>query len=148
MRIAVSAFLSLISAGCNDVTKQSDDAADFVSPEAKERHEYLVNHSRPPASLVAAIEQKVSRNPCVGNLDRWERLYSYGLDEQQDVDENKIVIDFRQAGVHGFKAGRRIGYPNEGIGNDDRSFNLVWGSFDRAKDTLDIKYCGPNMPGG
>ena len=146
MRLTVFAFLTLLPTGCEDAPRQADHPPDFISPKAANRSRYLVNSPRPPARLIEEIEQEISLDPCVRSLDRWERLYTFALDEQQKVDEDKIVIHFRQAGVHGFKAGRRIGYPLEGVNVDDRQYELVWGSYDRRTGKLSIKFCGPNVP--
>ena len=117
-----------------------------ITPEMLERHKRIMGHRKPPASLVDVVEAQVARDPCVKDLGQWERIYSFGLNDKREVDETKVLFDYRQAGVHGFQSGRRVMAPGEWMMPDDRDYDLVIGSFDRTSGKLIIEACGSNLP--
>lgn len=101
---------------------------------------------RPPVDLVNQVEAKLLAEECVGDLNCWERLYSYGFDSRRrSVDTSVVAFMFREAGVHGFRSARRITEPLTWVNLDDRAYNLVHGRYLIREQTLEIEYCGPSV---
>lgn len=104
---------------------------------------------RPPVDLVEEVEARLRDEDCVGDLRRWERLYSYDFDNRtRSVDTSVIPFLLREAGVHGFEAGRKITEPLAWVNLDDRSYDLVRGRYVVPDRRLEIEHCGPNVARG
>jgi len=141
------AWFVLAVCACGQPSDNGNDLPEVVTTEMAERYERVMAHPKPPAGLIDAVEAQVAGNDCVGGLDRWERFYSFGLNNEREVDESKILFHFREAGVHGFLRGRRVTTPAEWVNIDDRDYDLVFGSFDRTSGKLVVDFCGPNLGG-
>jgi hypothetical protein len=146
IRLAVAVLLINVLGSCGERSAQQNSLPGDMTPEMVERFKRITGHRRPPASLIKAVEAQIARDPCVGDLGRWERLYSFSLDNRREVDETKVLFGYRQAGVDGFQAGKRVTFPGEWIRPDDGDYDMVDGSFDRTTGKLIIEYCGPNLP--
>jgi hypothetical protein len=146
IRLAVVVLLIHLLGSCGEQSAQQNTLPGDMTPEMVERYKRITGHRRPPASLIKAVEAQIARDPCVGDLGRWERLYSFGLDDRREVDETKVLFGYRQAGVYGFQTGKRATAPAEWVMPDDRHYDLVSGSFDRTSGKLIIEACGPNLP--
>lgn len=145
IRLAAAALLIQTLSSCGEQSVQPGNLPEGVTPEMTERYERVIGRRKPPASLIEAVEAKVAHDPCVGDLNKWERLYSFGLDDEREVDESKVWFAFREAGVFGFRAGRRVTAPGEWVNIDNRDYNLIFGTFDRTTGKLVIDACGPNL---
>ena len=145
IRLATAVLLIQTLSSCGEQSVQPDNLPEDITPEMVERYKRVIGHRRPSAALVDAVEAKIAHDPCVGDLNKWERLYSFGLDDEREVDENTVLFDFREAGVFGFRAGRRVTAPAEWVNIDDRDYDLVFGKFDRTTGKLVIDACGPNL---
>jgi hypothetical protein len=146
IRLAVAVLLIHSLGSCGQQSVPRDTLPDGITPEMVERYKRIVGHRKPPANLIDAVEAQVARDPCVRNLDKWERLYSFGLDDRREVDESKVSFKYGRAGVYGIQAGKRVTAPEVWIMPDDRDYELVFGSYDRTSGKLSIEYCGPNFP--
>ena len=146
--LALSLLLLLSACGKENGVKADGPAPQLIGTPAQwARFARVVRHRRPTADAIDRLEATLAQNACVGSMDRWGRFYSYGLDSAGEVDEAKIDFYFRQAGIHGFRAERRITAPDEWANLDDGDYRLVIGSFDRASARIDIQVCGPNLHG-
>lgn len=146
VRFVIAALLIQTVGSCGEPSASRNDLPDGITPEMAERYERIMNHRKPSMGLVEVVEAQVARNRCVGDLNRWERLYSFGLNDRREVDETKILFHYRQAGVYGFKVGRKVTTPAEWVNLDDRDYEFVSGSFDRPSGKLVIDFCRPNLP--
>ncbi len=99
--------------------------------------------SKPAMQDILLIERSVAKLPCVGPLDRWERLYAFG-GPLRALRENEIEFTYREAGKYSFKAGRRVMRVADWYNLDDRPYRMVTGRLDRTTRRLTIDYCGPN----
>lgn len=147
VRFVIAALLTQTVGSCGEPSSSRNDLPDGITPEMAERYERIANHRKPSGGLVDAVEVQVARDRCVGDLNRWERLYSFGLNDIREVDETKILFHYRQAGVYGFQAGRKVTTPAAWVNLDDRDYALVSGSFDRPSGKLVIDFCGQNLTG-
>jgi hypothetical protein len=118
------------------------------TPEKGEECEKFARHRHPPKVILDHIDAALSQNACVGNLAKWDRLYSFNHKRgDPEVDESVIHFQFREAGRYDFKAGRRTTMPLEWLNLDDRQYDLVSGHLDVPSRNLVIEYCGPNVGG-
>lgn len=146
VRLAVTVLLLPALAYCGEQPVSRNKLPEGVTAEMVDHYRRVRAHRKPPAGLIDAVEAQVANERCVGNLSRWERLYSFGLDDKREVDETKILFGYRQAGVYGFQSGKRATSPAAWVMLDDRDYDLVSGSFDRTSGHLVIESCGPNLP--
>ena len=146
IRLAVAVLLIHAVGSCGKQSAPQNNQIEGFTPEMVERHKRYTEHRRPSASLIDAVEARIARHPCVGNLSRWERLYSFGLDDRREVDETTVLFQYAQAGVYGAKASKSVTAPEAWLTPDDREIDFVFGSFDRASGKLNVEYCGPNFP--
>jgi hypothetical protein len=107
---------------------------------------------RAPRSRVADdIEAKLAKVPCVGQIDRWERHYSFasklGSRRFREYDYRHVLIAFYQAGFEEFRSRRVFHHGAEPVRLDDRAYNLVFGDYDIPTHTVSIWTCGPNVGG-
>ena len=113
--------------------------------EKGEQCEKFARHRHPPKLILDRMDAALSQNACVGNLAKWERLYSFNHNRgEPEVDESIIQFQFREAGRYDFKAGRRTTMPLEWLNLDDRQYDLVSGHLDVPARNLVIDHCGPN----
>ncbi len=102
----------------------------------------------PDEAVIDGIERELSGHACIGDVDQWERIYFFARDHdsiREAADTNKIWIRFKQAGVHEFRAGRRIVTFDEGAGGiDDRQYRMVSGDYDVSSGRISIEHCGWN----
>ena len=103
----------------------------------------LMVAARPSASLVDRVESRLASHPCVGDLRRWQRLYSFAVTRPSFTasDQSRVAFVFRQAGVYGFVSGRRITAPEICVQIDDRNYNMVSGYYDLRSERLVIEFC-------
>ncbi|QNN65247.1 hypothetical protein H9L12_00935 [Sphingomonas rhizophila] len=145
-RFIIAPLLIQTVGSCGEPPASRNDLPDGFTPKMVEHYERITSHRKPSVELIDAVEAQVARDRCVGDLKRWERLYSFGLDDRREVDETKVLFHYRQAGVYGFKAGRKVTKPAEWVNPDDRDYALAFGSFDRQSGNLVIDFCGQNLP--
>jgi hypothetical protein len=101
---------------------------------------------RPTNAMVDPIEARLAKVPCIGDVGRWQRLFSFASRPRSPrVDTGRIDFEFREAGRYDFRAGRRITWPDSWINLDDRSYRYATGWFDRTTGRLRVEYCGPNI---
>jgi len=108
--------------------------------------ERYMAHRRPDHALTDRVEARLASHSCVGDLNRWQRLFSFSTrqDAPREIDESKVAFSFRQAGVEGFRSERRITAPEVWVQIDDRNYDFIVGYFDLATSELTIDHCGPN----
>ena len=145
LRFFIAALLVQTAGACGEPSVQRNELPDGITPEMAERYGRIMNHGKPSVGLVDALEAQIARDRCVGSLSRWERLYSFGLNDKREVDETKILFHYRQAGVYNFRAGRKVMAPLEWVNLDDGDYELVDGSYDSISGKLVIDFCGPNL---
>jgi hypothetical protein len=121
--------------------------ASLEEVEGREVCERYTAHRRPPNSLIDTVEARLASNPCVGALDRWQRLYSFANRRggTRGSDESRVAFSYRQAGVYGFHAERRVTAPEVWQQVDDRRYDFIIGSFNIDTGKITIDYCGPNV---
>jgi hypothetical protein len=104
--------------------------------------------ARPGETLVADIERRLAGAPCIGELSRWARHYRYEK-RGEEVDKKQVDISLREAGVHGFVAGRFINPPwQRGTFEvDDRPYKLAFATYDVPSRRLEVGFCGSNVEG-
>jgi hypothetical protein len=133
----------------------SEDAlewqCDTLPEPGRSRCEKANRHRRPPTALVDSVEARLTTHPCVGQLARWQRLYSFGMPDRSlpdaaGVDERMVAFRLREAGVYGFKSERRVTPPLVWVNIDERSYDFVDGSFNVATGEVLIEHCGSKMP--
>ncbi len=111
--------------------------------------------SEPSAAVLDRLERQLTQQPCVGNLNQWERNYGFfsapvlnGIFGQgvRWYYRGKVFVDLRQAGFEEFRAGRYVHRvpPHFGIA-DDRPYKLVGGEYDVKVDRLRLHWCGANI---
>jgi hypothetical protein len=163
------AFLLLLLAACgpalkNEAAVQAADpssvgdsdereppCASLPDPASVSWCEREARHRRPTSDLLDQVEAALARHPCVGDLHRWQRLYSFsttGTGPNRSVDEGEIAFMLREAGVEGFKDERRTTAPHAFLAVDDRDYDVAFGTFDLRSRALMIEYCGANLPHG
>lgn len=122
-----------ICAGCNDRSDRNDTASRLSAA------------ATPPDALVDRVEREVRSRPCVGDLNRWDRLYTYG-GRGGVVDKTTVYVFLREAGRFGFVPRRRSGFPEEGFNLDDRPYKMFIAKFNTSNGRFSDEYCGPNAP--
>jgi hypothetical protein len=102
---------------------------------------------RPTPDLVDHVEARLATHPCVRDLARWQRLYSFAAvrGNPPSIDETRIAFQFRQAGVEGFRSERRATAPEVWVQVDDRVYDFVSGYFHLKTGEVTIDYCGANI---
>ena len=102
----------------------------------------------PSEELVNHIEGLLAEDPCVGNIQRWARLYEWGR-TKEGIDTRVVEIDLRQAGVFGLTPGRVIRSRDPALGpgemmvrGDDRDYRVAFGSYDVETGNLELRSCG------
>ena len=140
MNIRLAGMLLIIIPSCHNEPGRN---LQIVSNGAVNRYEKLLTHRRPQPEIINRVEDRLAREPCVGSLDRWERLYSFGQ-SGGEVDESVINFAYREAGRFGFVSGRRITSPDEWVNLDDRPYLIMNGYFVIGTNRLVIRACGPN----
>lgn len=104
-------------------------------------------YRKPDVELINKVEKLLNGEPCVGSTDQWRRIYANGVDTQfGGVDPTKVRFRLVEAGKHGIVAGREIVSAKEFVVIDDRDLQVIFGSFDRNTQSINIEYCGPNSP--
>jgi hypothetical protein len=71
------------------------------------------NDAAPPDRIIELIENKLERDPCIGDLDRWERNYRFagstGLSAYTAmVDHGIVEFHLRRAGSFAIRPGRQV----------------------------------------
>lgn len=110
----------------------------------------------PSVEAIDRLEWRLSEEPCVGNLKRWERHYTFASKPFLDglfgvrnrwYDFGKIDIDLREAGFEEFKGGRHLHrrIPEHLLMLDDRPYRVAFGKYDIASDRVKLRSCGPNI---
>src|SRR6218665_3438015 len=157
-------MLGLIVAGCNGgvenqaanslhpmqaahpVNDELEPRCDDWRPSDRAHCRQWLAAARPSASVVERLESRLAGHPCVGDLRRWQRVYSFASvrDNLTLGDQSRLAFIFRQAGVQGFVTGRRITAPEIWVQIDDRRYNFVRGYYDLNRGSLTVDYCGSN----
>jgi hypothetical protein len=102
-------------------------------------------HAVPSAKQIDAVETALSHEPCIGNLGRWARRYSFAVDYSRGrVDDTAIWFNLREAGRYGFETGVRVGKPRDFPEVDDRQFRIATGTYHLNDHRLKIDACGNN----
>jgi hypothetical protein len=99
----------------------------------------------PSTGDVEEIEKQLGRTNCVGDLQKWERLYAFA-GKRRSVNTGEIDFMYREAGKFGFVAGARRMRIADWYNLDDRQYLLVTGKFDKSERRAVIDYCGPSAP--
>ncbi|WP_404710313.1 hypothetical protein [Sphingomonas sp. MMS24-J13] len=106
----------------------------------------LEAYPKPPDALLDQVELKLQAIPCIGNLSRWKRLYTYGLPTRK-VDESQIDFKLMLAGRLGIKSGRQTDFPGSTRSIDDTPIKMAMGSFNRKTGKVTLEFCASNFPG-
>ena len=103
----------------------------------------------PPGRLVADIDRKLDRRPCIGDIHRWERVYSFEAGwkrpDRYYRDFDRIHVSLKEAGRFGH-SDRAIALASLEQDADSDGVRLeahatyIWS---RAK--LKVDYCGPRI---
>jgi hypothetical protein len=100
--------------------------------------------AEPTTAQIDAIEVVTARDPCIGNLDGWQRNYLFKFKEWRGVtavvDTKRVYFNYRQAGP-GARAGRTV---NQISSLDHRQFRTASGWYDIASGQVAIRSCGWN----
>lgn len=157
---AAAISLSFLASACGEAVRQPADTqaeedeldlrCDAMEARARPWCERIRQHRRPAAAVIDRIEERLARHPCVGDLARWQRLYSFEMSDRRGaepahVDETTVAFMLRQAGVNGFRPVRRVTAPLVWVNVDDRIYDFVSGSFNVASGKLSVDHCGPNV---
>ncbi len=109
---------------------------------------------QPDDVLLDRIEARLASNACLAPLDRWERGYHFRNDWHSirgALDPSRVIFRFRQAGVYGFRAGRRQDDPDE-MALDHRQYRMAGGEYFVDTGRLELWSCGwncgPGIPAG
>ena len=103
-------------------------------------------HPLPDDRTVDRLEERLSKHPCIGSLDRWSRRYSFALDHEQGRVHGEVIwFHLREAGAFEFLADRRIVRPRDDIAPDDRPYLYAHGSYDIRANRATVESCGPNL---
>jgi hypothetical protein len=107
----------------------------------------MASEETPTAVVLDQLERRLATNRCIGSLLRWELRYSYGIDfTRGGLDRNQINFSLHEAGRFEFRAGRRSMTPRQFSELvDDRAYRFAGGTYDVAKDRLEMEFCGPNL---
>lgn len=122
----VIAFLVL--SGCSPTPNEVPEGAEKLKP-LPYRH-LLVSDQ---------IESKMKDEPCIGDIDRWIRLYDF------ESNSRVVSIELFESGIHGRPPGRFVLEANE-FRADDRDFRLAFAQYDQVSEALTVTYCGRNTP--
>ena len=97
----------------------------------------------PDPQAVRRIEDLLTLQPCIGRLDRWHRSYFYPGSRKKSF-EGVIMFDLKEAGKYGKVAGTETLSAGGTHELDHRPMLIASGSYDIARDTLIVNYCGVN----
>lgn len=101
----------------------------------------------PSTKEVAAAEQVLALQPCIGGLDKWYRRYARKIDWRQGhVDRDLLWFRFREAGLYGYRSGRKIGRLADLVDPDDRQFRYASGTYNLRTQQVTFVACGSNWP--
>lgn len=120
-----------------------------MDPDSRQLCQRVMALRRPSSDLIDRVEARLTRHPCVKDLSRWQRLYSFAGAAPGDprlVDETRISFKFREAGLYDFIEERRITAPEIWVNLDHRDYELVIGYFDLRNDRRNVEHCGSNQP--
>ena len=127
----------------NKVVKDSLSNSQFKRQLRAELSERLYEFPKPRA--VSHLESLLQSSDCVGDIRRWNRTYSNGLDEKRGgIDPAKIRFRLIEAGKLGIRPARHIVASSRFPTIDDRPFRVVYGTYDVASSRITIEFCGQN----
>lgn len=105
----------------------------------------------PSKGQVNTIEIALRDQPCVGNLDGWERRYRFTRKRTPNfrdgrVDEGTVEFRLRRAGSYNIRTGRMILPPMRVnvLEIDDTPVKMAWGTYAVKTQHLTIDFCGQN----
>lgn len=107
---------------------------------------WAARQPRPTWQLVNQVEAALSREPCIGNLDRWSRSYAFNMLPETTVDT--AIVDFHLEGAGGplgIKPGKRVTAPDAWVRVDDRPIRIVDGDYDLREHRIHVAFCGNNI---
>jgi hypothetical protein len=92
------------------------------------------------------LETKLSRHPCVGNLDDWERTYRFkhkpGTLMSGSTDFGVIEFHFRRAGTITLTPGRKAVSPDDSENwPDSPAVKVLEGNYNIRSGTLSVQRC-------
>jgi hypothetical protein len=139
MWIALLLMLALL--GCHAAAPEPG------SREAVEAYvRQLDAYPKPPAALLDQVERRLQDSPCIGDISRWNRQYTYGLTDRKP-DESQIYFKLMLAGRLGIEPGRRADMPGATIMLDDTPIKMAVGEFDQKTGKVKLEFCSSNVPG-
>ena len=108
----------------------------------------------PAPADIQRVEQRMSRHPCVGNLDQWERNYRFsrktGLFSPYSLNPDLDVIEFhfRRSGTVTIVPERKVMVPGPG-GDwpDSNPIRSLDGKFTLSDGSLAMARCEPAKTG-
>jgi hypothetical protein len=144
-RITILWATCALSFGCQRAEVRQQER--LTDRNLEEQHaEWAARQPRPSEQVVSRIETLLTQDPCVGPLDRWERIYAYN----ENIQSKTLypgIIDFHlnEAGGFGVRPGRHITEPNSWVNVDDRPIRMVSGDYQVSTGKLSIGFCGNNV---
>jgi hypothetical protein len=114
--------------------------------------QWAAKQPRPDTKLVDRVESLLAKEPCVGSLDKWTRVYAYnrlprkavgGLPKEA-VDRGIVDFHLEAVGV-GNKPERHITEPNSWVTMDDRPIKMADGDYDLKDNRIRFSFCGNNL---
>jgi hypothetical protein len=99
----------------------------------------------PSSAVIEIIERRLARQPCVGDVGRWHRVYAYRKGPAP-LDTNDVGVWYREPDST-FPAGRFVRDSTDEWPLDDSRVNMAFARYDVGQDQLTLEYCGPNVGG-
>jgi len=128
--------------GADDARAPRDELAKRLRAFEEDR-----SYPLPTRSDIDAADQVLARQPCIGKLNKWHRRYAGRIDWQNGrVDRDVLWFSFRQAGLYGYEAGRKVGRLADIAEIDDRQFRLASGTYNLRTRQVSFDSCGTNWP--
>lgn len=101
---------------------------------------------RPAQQVVSQIEVLLAKEPCIGALNRWSRIYAYDEDmPNKTLYPGIVAFHLEAAGAFGVEPGLHVTEPNSWVRNDDTPIKMAWGDYEISTGKLTIEFCGNNV---
>ena len=100
----------------------------------------------PGLELILDIEERLSRDPCLSDIETMRREYRYAM---RDGKENRELISVRvqEAGWDDLPGGIFVKGQSNFASFDSRSYFVAFANYHIANDDLDLWACGDNAAG-